>query len=217
MTGAALSFDPRVHEYRRPDGRVVPSVTQVLRAVGISADYAALAKAFGSVEAVARKRELGRRVHEATQAYDDGDLDLRHVNADVLAYVEAWAIFRANHKLTPVLREHRLYAEALGIAGTVDGVFYRDDDADRLILVDMKTGDVTSSAARYQTAGYEELWNAEYPTRPIAERWAVELTPERAVPYRVHNFTQAIDSWRDAHFFRAFVLTFHHQSRRGAP
>ena len=209
MTGAALTFNAERHEYRRPDGLVVPSVTRVLRRVGLSTDFEALAARSRLSRAILeRKRALGTAVHIATQQYDDHGLDLAQIDEEVLPYVEAWAMCRVNLGLTPITRERRLYAEWLGVCGTLDGVFYRGDDPEHLILIDIKTGAVDDSAAREQTAGYEVLWNHEQPTPPITERWAIELTPAHATPYRVHNFSRLDGSWRDGHRFRGIVRAY---------
>jgi hypothetical protein len=214
VRGSALSFDVARHEYRRPDGLVVPSVTRVLRGVGLSTDYEALAASNKLSRAILdRKRALGTAVHVETQYYDDHGLDLRRLDEEVLPYVEAWAMARVNLQLTPITRERRMYAEWLGVCGTLDGVFYRGTDDGHLILIDIKTGSVDGAATRYQTAGYEVLWNDEYPSRPIAERWAVELTPERATPYRIHDFTKACGGWRDGHHFRSIVQAYYALAR----
>jgi len=209
MTGAALLFNPRLHEYRRPDGLRVPSVTQVLKASGLTPDFNELVSQ-GRLTAVMleQARELGTAVHQATQDYDDGQIDLGQVPDRVMPFLEAWAMFRANQRLTPLTRERCLYAEQLGLCGTVDGIFVRGSAPDQLILIDIKTGGL--AGARLQTAAYEMLWNVEHPDDPIAERWAVELDPGAVVPYRITNFTAEVDSWRDAHYFHGYLQAYHH-------
>lgn len=215
MTGAALAFDPATHEYRRPDGRLVPSVTQILRAVGVSEDFELLrARGLRQAAAIDRKRELGAALHADAAAFDDGDLDLEAVHPDVRPYLEAWILCRRNLELSPLMRERQLYSERDGFCGTCDAVCYRGADPERLILIDLKCGDPESTPARFQTAGYQILWEAEYPARPIAERWAVELRPDLRVPYRVTNYTARADAWRDVEYFRAFVLTYYAQAIR---
>jgi len=215
MTGADLLFVESTHEYRRPDGLLVPSVTQILEAVGVSTDWELLRRQGPAMAAaIDRKQEIGRALHLDAHAYDDGDLDLATVHPAVLPYVEAWAVCRANLRLEPLQRERRLYSEALGFCGTVDAICVRNGDHDRLILIDLKTGDVDDAAAQYQTAAYAILWNSEHPDRLIRERWAVELTPDRAVPYRIHNFTATPDHWKDAQYFQAFVVTYYRQAVR---
>jgi len=211
LTGADLQFDASTHIYRRPDGVVVPSVTQVLRAVGVSTDFDALK---GMSErlglAIDSARDLGVAVHADAHAFDDDDLDWDTVDARVSPYIEAWSCFRENTQLTPITRERRLYHPGLCVSGTLDAILIRPCDTTRRILVDIKTGDPDSVGARYQTAGYQLLWDAEHPDEPIAERWSVELTPERTVPYRITRY----DDWTDAGSFRAFVTTYHCQAAR---
>lgn len=215
MTGAALSFDPATHEYRRPDGARVPSVTQILRGVGVSADWDLLrGRGLREAAAIDRKREIGTALHADAAAYDDGDLDLASVHPDVLPFLEAWAMCRKNLALVPVMRERRLYSEKFGFCGTCDAVCYRGADLERLYLIELKCGSAEDAGARYQTVGYQMLWETEYPARPIAERWAVELTPGAAVPYRVVNYSAAPDALEDRLYWAAFVMTYRKQAAR---
>ena len=89
MTASELLFVPETHEYRTPDGVSVPSVTQILRGVGVSADFKAVAP--GTLE---YRRQLGTAVHADCHAYDDNDLDWATVDVRVKPYVEAWCQFR---------------------------------------------------------------------------------------------------------------------------
>lgn len=209
-TGSDLIFSEPDHCYRLPlSGVAVPSVTQILSAVGISQDFEILsARGTRLADAIERKRAIGHALHHDAHCHDDQDLALETVHPDVLPYLNAWITFRENQYLFPIQRERRLYSPSLGVCGTLDGVFCRDSAKDRLILLDLKTGDV--GAARYQTAAYQMLWEEEHPDQQIAERWAVELTPERQVPYRIHPFTDFMDEQA----FRAFVTTFQCQAAR---
>lgn len=212
MTGAALSFEPQSHTYRLPDGRVVPSVTTILRAVGVSADFEALRDLSSrTAQAIDEKRDLGVAVHADCWAYDDHDLDWASVDPRVHPYVVAWEIFRANLGIVPIQRERRLYSPTLDVCGTLDVVGARRGHGDDRILIDIKTGDPEDAGARYQTAGYALLWNEEHPTQPITARWSVRLMPDKSVPYRIHDYS---DGWQDAACFRAFVTTFRCQHAR---
>ena len=209
MTAADLTFAAARHEYRTPDGRLVPSVTQVLRATGVSADYGALDQL--APESLAYRRDLGTALHADSHSFDDGDLNVAAVDPRVRPYLDAWITCRVNLGLVPLTRERIVYDPMLGVCGTLDGLFAGRRSLGP-ILIDLTIGDPEAAAKRYQTAGYQLLWRANNEGGMIAERWAVELTPDRAVPYRVHPYSD----WRDEAVFRAICTTYFAQyARRG--
>lgn len=175
-----LTFDEASHTYRAPDGSVVPSVTGILRATGVSADFEDLAGMSTKIgAAIELKRELGTALHADAHAYDDDDLDWSTVNEQVKPYLEAWATFRENFKhLRPATRERRVYHPTLRYAGTLDGIFLTGDEVE--------------------------------PT--ITERWSVQLTPGKKVPYRITEYTD----WNDGQVWSAIVATYYAQRARRA-
>jgi hypothetical protein len=210
MTAAVLMFDATFHEYRLPDGRQVPSVTQILSAVGVSTDFEALmAMSDERARQIEAKRFLGTAVHADCHAFDDDDLVWGTVDPKVVPYLDAWRVFRENTGLQPMTRERRVFHAAHFYCGTLDGIFI--DPRGRHVLVDIKTGDPADSGCQFQTAAYEAAFQAEHPDFPIDERWAVQLVPERkGVPYRVTPYTD----WRDFGAFTAFVTTYNAQAAR---
>jgi hypothetical protein len=215
VTGAALAFNAEKHEYRLPDGAIVPSVTQVLRAVGVSTDFESLKDvSYRNAAAIDRKRDIGHALHADAHAFDDNDLDWATVHPDVRPWLEAWEEFRNNTGLIPLTRERVLYSPTLNVCGTLDGIFCHPSTLDRRVLIDTKTGDPKDSAAEFQTAGYEILWTDEHPNEPIAERLGVQLTPGKRVPYRIHNYSAMPDAWTHGPKFRAFVTTYWCQQAR---
>lgn len=209
FTAADLRFDEARHLYTLPDGRTVPSVTQILRAVGVSTDFEAIAAMSDEKRAqLEYRRQLGTVVHADCHTFDDNDLDTSTVSADVEPYLWAWADFRANSRLVPLSRERRVFDRQRFYCGTLDGIFL--SPAGRHVLVDIKLGDPEDAACAFQTAAYQAAWDLEHPETPIHERWSVQLTPENAVPYRVQPYTD----WRDFGKFAAFVTSFHESSAR---
>jgi hypothetical protein len=198
VTATVLRFDPTLHEYRTPDGQLVPSVTQILKAVGVAVDFDELRASSARLgAAIDLKREIGTALHADAHAFDDDDLDWSTVDPRVEPYVRAWATFRENTRLVPVTRERRVFHPTLGYAGTLDGIFEQPNG--RLVLADIKTGDPTASGCAYQTAAYL-----------AAYRWGVQLTPERRVPYRIFPY-EAFDDFAK---FQSFVTTYHCQAAR---
>lgn len=207
LTGRDLTFHPESHTYVRPDGVIVPSVTQILRATGIGTDYEAIPGL--SALDLELRRQLGTAVHADIHSYDDDDLDLTTVDPRVRPYLDAWITCRNSLGLVGLIHERIVYDPDLEACGTLDGIVRVRDE--RSVLIDLKIGDPVDAAAQYQTAAYEVLWRAEHPNdAPIDERWAVQLTPDLAIPYRITPYTD----WRDQQMFRAFVTTYYAQAAR---
>jgi hypothetical protein len=210
FTASDLSFDPATHEYRLPNGAIVPSVTQILSAVGVSVDFEALrASSERTAAAIDLKRDIGTALHADAYAFDDNDLDWSTVDPRVEPYLQAWATFRENTGLVPTTRERRVYNPFHGYAGTLDGIFRRPNGG--LVLVDIKTGDPDDSGCAFQTAAYVAAYEFEHRDgEALAERWGVQLVPESRIPYRICPYT----SWQDWPKFQAFVTTYYHQAAR---
>lgn len=209
MTSADLAFDAVAHEYRLPDGTRVPGVTEILRTVGVSADFEALAASSSRIaDAIALKREIGHALHADAHAFDDDDLDWQTVDPRVEPYLRAWACFRGNTKLEPLTRERRVYHPHLRYAGTLDGIFRAPSG--RIVLVDIKTGDPDDSGCQFQTAAYQLAHAITSPEQAVHERWGVQLVPGLSVPYRI---SQYID-FRDFAIWEAIVTTYYRQAIR---
>ena len=86
---ATFTFDDLAHIYRDAEGRVVPSVTQAMKASGlINFDHV-------SPAVLEHKRQLGTLVHKAAELWDRGEsLDDYEIPADVREYVEGHINFR---------------------------------------------------------------------------------------------------------------------------
>jgi hypothetical protein len=213
IAGGDLVFYAEDHSYWTPPGRDggrrIPNVTSILGATGISVDFEALdAMSPGRIEL---KRQLGSAVHADAHALDDDDLDWATVHEAVRPYLEAWMVWKANYRVLPASRERRLYHPGRGYCGTLDGIFGIDG---KRVLVDIKTGDPDDAGAHLQTAAYQAAWEVEHPDAVIHERWSVQLTPGRTVPYAVTNYTARPDGWRDFTKFQAVLCTYHEQAVR---
>jgi hypothetical protein len=203
-----LDFDAATHQYRVA-GALVPSVTTILRATGVSVDFEAVAASSRAMaDAIALKREIGTALHADAHAFDDNDLDLGTVDSRVLPYLDAWMTFRANTRLTPLTRERRVYHPQLRYAGTLDGIFL--SPVGRHVLVDIKTGDPDDGGCQFQTVAYQMAHAIDHPNVEVHERWGVQLTPGLSVPYRIAQYTD----WRDAGRWEAIVTTYYAQVAR---
>lgn len=217
---ADLVFDPATHTSRAPDGRLVPHVTEILSAVGVTTDFGTLSEVSprlaGTLE-FARAR--GTAVHADCHAYDDHDLDLARVDPRIQPYVDAWAACRRALGLVPLAhaRERLLFHPGQWYAGITDGVFVREGlPSVWRVLADLKTGAPEDAAAHLQTAAYVYAWEYEHPDQPIHERWAIWLRPDRVVPYTVVNYTTRADGHQDTAKFLAALCTFNEQPARRA-
>lgn len=212
FTAADLTFDPVAHTYTLPDGRQVPSVTQVLKGVGMTTDFDALCAMGDRLrERIEYRRALGVAIHADAHSWDDKELVESSVHPDVVPFLEAWKVFRANSRLTPLTRERRVFHPAQFYAGTLDGLFRRPDG--RVVLIDLKIGDPEDCGAAFQTAAYHAAWSLENPLGMIHERWAVRITPDNAIPYRITPY----GDYRDFAKFASVVATYHELAKRRRP
>lgn len=149
------TFDSATHEYR-VDGRVVPSVTQILVESGI------VDTRWYNDEG----RIRGTYVAEATALYDRGELDDATLDPALQPYVAAWARFLLDSQFEIKMIERELFDCYGRFAGTVDrfGLLHGRD-----CVVDIKTG-AGESWHGLQLAGYAELLKC-----PAAKRIAVYL------------------------------------------
>lgn len=140
-------FDPERHLYLF-QGRPVPSVTQVLHAAGLSADYSTVAP-----EVLERKRVIGEYVHKATQYLDEGCLDLGTIDPEIRPYLAAYQQFIDESGFRPGLVEQRLVGNVSGMlcGGTVDR---EGTMAGKLWIIDLKCIERLYPSFALQTAGY---------------------------------------------------------------
>ena len=143
-------FDPDRHLYL-VHGRPVPSVTQVLHAAGLSADYSTVA-----ADILERKRIIGEYVHKATQYLDEGCLDLGTIDPEIQPYLAAYQRFVDESGFRPRLIERRLVGNINGMlcGGTVDR---EGTMAGKLWIIDLKCIERVYPSFALQTAGYELL------------------------------------------------------------
>lgn len=145
-----FTFDSQRHLYL-VQGRPAPSVTQVLHAAGLSADYSTVVP-----EVLEHKRVIGEYVHKATQYLDEGSLDRESVDPQLRGYLTAYEAFLRDSGFKAQWIEHRLAGCVGGMlcGGTVDRV---GTMAGKLWVLDLKCIDRLYPSFAIQTAGYELL------------------------------------------------------------
>lgn len=187
---ADLLFDEAAHLYRLA-GELVPGVTRVLEVTGMI-DYTFL----GAKRSYYLER--GRKVHKATHADDEGALDERAEDEEIMGYVSGWRKFRSDYGFVPNRIEQRVAHRRLGYAGTLDRTGFVRDRSE--IILDIKSG-VAPSAVRYQLAAYA----ACLPHPRTRRRRCVEVHADGT--YRVIGFDTA-DYQRDFDTFRLALKLF---------
>lgn len=171
-----LTFDEPSHTYR-VDGRVVPSVTQLL---GTLQDWQGVPPSV--LEA---KAELGRCVHKACELDDADDLDEESIDPVVLGYLQGWRKFKRETGALILQSERQLANRLLGFAGTLDRVaeLLAVSAGDRW-LIDIKSSSTLAPWVGVQLAGYRLLLESN--GERVDRLAAVQLLPDGT--YRIERY-----------------------------
>ena len=143
--GNILSFDPASHTYR-VDGRVVPSVTELLEAAGVSPDYRRIHPAV-----LQHARLRGRHTDAACDLADTDDLDWSSVHPEAVPLVQSWESFKKDYGYEPILQQPLLYHPIWDYAGTPDSIGMLDD---HVVVVERKATARMAGSYALQVAGY---------------------------------------------------------------
>lgn len=173
-----LTFDEAAHVYR-VDGRVVPSVTQILGR--LSADEYRFVDASVMEDAAL----LGKAVHKMIELDLRGDLDVEALSEGLQVYYTAWQNFRQLSGFQMVLSEARVHSSRYGYAGTLDLAGWLNE---RFVIIDAKRTAQVPRTAGPQTAAYLEalqsMPNEDLPDVAVgvqkydAQRFALHLRAE---------------------------------------
>ena len=157
-----LTFDAEKHEYR-VDGKVVPSVTQILRPL---MDFS-----FVKPDVLEAAANFGTAVHRACELDDLGELDPDSLDPALDPYLAGWRKFCREHECQweaiekTVLHGSMRYAGTLDRAGTVKGVGS---------IVDLKSGSSLMPTVGPQLAAYARAYDTQ---GALMQRLAVRLYP----------------------------------------
>lgn len=169
---AKLEFSDSEHVYRL-DGRVIPSVTGILRDEQF----------IDATWFTEYSRDRGTKVHQAIEFYDAGDLDEETLDPVLWPYVTAWQRFKQEANVTIEASEVRLASEVYGFAGTIDKLATIGSTK---AIVDLKTSATVEAWWAIQLAFYHILLN-----EPVRKRYAVQLNNDGS--YRLHEFRDRRD------------------------
>lgn len=179
----AIEFEPAGHIYRRKDtGAIVPGVTTILKDTGVAVDFDEVGTYSQRIQsAIEVKRDIGIAVHADAHAYDDNDLDLATVHADVLPYLEAWMSFRANYPhLRPAMRERRVYHPSLRYAGTLDGIFLVGLEIEVSISGRWSVQLTPGKRVPYRVTEYPDHYGDGETFKAIVTTWYAQVARQRA-------------------------------------
>lgn len=162
-----FQFIPESHTYLE-NGRVVPSVTQILERAGLVC-YSHI-----PTEILEHKAEIGTAAHAACHYHDEGDLNESTIDEEVIGYLEGWKKFRRESDFVPKLIEYRGVAEVDGMrygftldrAGILQGKSH---------LIEIKCTAGVEISWGPQTAAYEMALRKL--GEPVLRRVAVHLRP----------------------------------------
>lgn len=138
-----ITLDERTHVYTAADGRVIPSVTQILTDAGL------IDTQWFTEQATTR----GTYIHEATALDDVDDLDMETLDEGLAGYVAGWRAFLSETGAEILSIEERVCSPAFTYAGTLDRrIMFQGFEW----VVDLKSGSPLRWHA-LQTAAYASL------------------------------------------------------------
>lgn len=192
MGSRVLTFDESSHTYRL-DGRVVPSVTQILGKV-YPFVYGGIPQAI-----LERKARVGAAVHKAIELFIAGALDEDSVHSEVRPYLDSFTRWWDDVQAYEVRLEERLYSPA-GYAMTRDFVGRIEG---RLWLIDWKTTSYRGPTHGLQLTGYNhvpdraDVCGCLYLAKDGSVAQFVETDTERCLPdwlatLRVFNLMESM-------------------------
>lgn len=173
-----LDFEKAGHVYRL-DGRVVPSVTEILRPLE---NFTMVPPAV--LEAA---RIFGGHVHEACHLDDIEALEWDSLDPALVPYVLGWRKFLKDTGAVVIASEQPIAHATLGYAGTPDRLL---SWGKRLVLPDIKSTTVVPRTVGPQTAGYAAAYQSQYGGRE-PERLCVQLKPDGT--YSSHRRRESTD------------------------
>jgi hypothetical protein len=140
-----------LHCYRSESGAVIPSVTGVFDALGLS-DFSAI-----NPEVLEWKRQFGTAVHRGVELLVQGELDWDTVDEPILPAVTGVEQWLKTVEYQPIAQEEKKIININGmlVGGTLDhrgSLIYKGKR--RPAIIDLKTGSKYSATWTWQVGGY---------------------------------------------------------------
>lgn len=163
-----VSFREDVHEYRLPDGTVIPSVSEILRFMS--------REIYGGITqwTLDNAADRGTRVHKACEVLDKwGEVECE---PDIEPQVRAYVKFCNDYKPQWDSVERAVCNTELGYAGTIDRGGRMNS---KKVLVDIKAQEqIKKPLVNAQVNGYNQIYGAE-------ELYCLQLKKDGT--YRLHS------------------------------
>ena len=181
-----------------------PSVTEILKAVGLAPDFTMVRP-----EILAWASARGTALHRAIELQTKGTLDTDSLHPEIAGALTGYMKFVQDSGHEAVASEIELIDDKQwGICGHPDRVG-TIRSVDGLVLLDWKlTSTFDANYVRHQTAGYAHLWDTLHPDQPIARCFGLHLKKDGT--YRLHDTTDA--EARQA--FIAAIIVYKAQRRK---
>lgn len=205
-------FDPEKHLYA-VDGRPIPSVSQVLAAVGLIPDFRTVGRAV-----LERKRQIGSALHTALHFLQEGDLDMDSVDPDVRPYLDGYRLFVADTEFQaeecelrrwPILKRMQ-YGMTADVVGTIraKSVALIEEPW----LIDFKTSEAVYQGWPIQLEAYES--GLKVPTKPPFHYRRASLQLFASGRYKLTEWTDRQDQ---SEWAAALYLVYRRMSRGFEP
>ena len=164
-----LVFNAEKHEYR-VNGIVWPNVTGLIQEFGL-VDFSNVPQ-----DRLEYKKVLGSAVDVACNYLDHGILDKASLDERLIPYVQAYEKFClvTGFEIDSERSQVPLVSRKWRFCGTND--MFGNLEGER-VIVDPKCTWVLYEPAGTQLAGYEMLWNENYPKEKVHRRYALQLKP----------------------------------------
>ena len=169
-----IGFDPDQHVYK-VDGRIVPSVTQI-----INFDKPSFYLDNGAAE-------RGTIVHKLLEEHDLGVGMEFLYEVEYRAFLDQYREFLLDMNPvfegieSPIHHAKLMYCGTIDRAGTINGIPF---------IADIKTGSSVPSWARLQTAAYAKAY---YKDPEKVKRFVIHVNPRKLKSYRLYSYDNPAD------------------------
>jgi len=179
-----IFFDEVEHTYKTKEGEILPSVSQIIKGVGLSSggDYVS--------EVMENAMLLGTDIHNSIQAFND--LGVIPTKTAIKGYFSAYLSWAEEYKPKVIESEIRMSYDGspLKYAGTADLIA---EIKGKKCIIDYKTGKSLYKYYGYQLAGYKKLYGED------VDIYILWLKPNGSFVYISAEFMvpNCVELWED--------------------
>lgn len=193
------TFDEFGHLYKI-DGVVIPSVSQILQANGLS-DFSMV-----KPDILERAKQFGLGVHKGCELHDLKTLDRDSLCDPLVPYITQWQRFLTTFKVQILDIERRFWSTKYRFGGCLDRVAIINS---KLTDVEIKTTTSISPTTAIQTMGYKILYDEGRKFKDkIKKRLVVQLKEKS---FEIKEYRDA----RDEQIFMSCLTVLNYKKGRG--